>query len=205
MSKQSRTQPERRAATVEALLRATIQVLTEGGYAALSTRRVAERAGVSQGAQQHYFPTKNALVFAALQRMVEELAADARATPLRAADERERAEELLDRLWDLHTLPVCPAVLELLNAARTDPDLAELVVPVTRAGLLAIHEVAAAALPTYARSPGFPDFVSVAVSTARGSSTLAAIPGFDDLHPAWPRVRALLMGVLDTLEPAPVR
>ncbi|MFI5500747.1 TetR/AcrR family transcriptional regulator [Nocardia asteroides] len=199
MSSPSRTQPERRAATVDALLRATIQVLTDSGYAALSTRRVAEQAGVSQGAQQHYFPTKNALVFAALRRMVEELAADAMATPLRAAEERDRAEELLDSLWELHNLPVTPAILELLNAARTDPDLADEVVPVTRAGLAAIQSVAATTLPTYARASGFPDFVSIAVSTVRGSSTLAAIPGFDDIHPPWPRVRALLMTTLDTL------
>lgn len=195
----SRTQSERRAATVDALLSATIQVLTDGGYAALTTRRVAERAGVSQGAQQHYFPTKNALVDAALHRMVEELATEAAATPLRAVTERDRAAELLDRLWDLHTLPICPAVVELLNAARTDPELAEQVVPSTRAGMAAIQAIAAASLPTYATLPGFTDFIAVAVSTVRGSSTLTAIPGLGDLHPSWPRVRALLMRILDSL------
>ncbi|MFF0542339.1 TetR/AcrR family transcriptional regulator [Nocardia thailandica] len=199
MSTLSRTQSERRAATVDALLTATIQVLIDGGYAALTTRRVAERAGVSQGAQQHYFPTKNALVDAALHRMVEELAAEAVATPLVAETERDRAAELLDRLWDLHNLPICPAVIELLNAARTDTELAEQVVPSTRAGMAAIQSIAAVSLPTYAAVPGFADFIAVAVSTVRGSSTLIAIPGLGDLHPPWPRVRAMLMQVLDGL------
>ncbi|MEV0063463.1 helix-turn-helix domain-containing protein [Nocardia sp. NPDC050718] len=201
MPNPTRTQSQRRAATVDALLDATIQVLTDGGYAALTTRRVAERAGVSQGAQQHYFPTKNALVDAALQRMVDELAAEAVATPLRAETERDRAEELLDRLWDLHNLPIGSAVIELLNAARTDTEIAEQVVPSTRAGLAAIHAIAAAALPTYARAAGFPDAISVAVSTVRGSSTLASIPGLGDVHPPWPQVRDLLMRMLDTLLP----
>ena len=43
-----------------ALLDAAIESLIDDGYAAMTTRRVSERAGVSQGAQQHYYPTKSA-------------------------------------------------------------------------------------------------------------------------------------------------
>ena len=45
-----RTHAERRETTRLALLDAAVACLIEDGYAALTTRKVAERAGVSQGA-----------------------------------------------------------------------------------------------------------------------------------------------------------
>jgi AcrR family transcriptional regulator len=54
----------RSAATVEAILEATIQfLLAEGGHR-LTTTRVAERAGVSVGTMYQYFPHKQALLYA---------------------------------------------------------------------------------------------------------------------------------------------
>jgi AcrR family transcriptional regulator len=71
-----RTQAERRAATRTALLEATIECLIDYGYADLTTARVADLAGVSRGAQVHYFANKAALVAAAVdhlaQRRIEE-------------------------------------------------------------------------------------------------------------------------------------
>jgi AcrR family transcriptional regulator len=52
---QRRTQAERRESTRTALLDAAVECLIDEGYAAVTTRGVAERAGVSQGAQQHHF------------------------------------------------------------------------------------------------------------------------------------------------------
>jgi len=59
---------ERSAATVDAIFEATIQVLLAQGPAQLTTTRVAQRAGVSVGTLYQYFPHKQALLFAALQR-----------------------------------------------------------------------------------------------------------------------------------------
>jgi AcrR family transcriptional regulator len=49
---------------VDALLAATSRVLVKEGYAATSTTRVAEVAGVSIGSLYQYFPSKEALVAA---------------------------------------------------------------------------------------------------------------------------------------------
>lgn len=54
----------RAVATVQAMFEATVQVLLDGGAAALSTGRVAERAGVSIGTFYQYFPGKEALIYA---------------------------------------------------------------------------------------------------------------------------------------------
>jgi AcrR family transcriptional regulator len=58
----------RSSATVETIFAATIQVLLGPGPGALTTTRVAKRAGVSVGTLYQYFPNKQALLYAVLQR-----------------------------------------------------------------------------------------------------------------------------------------
>ena len=58
----------RSAASVDAILEATIQVLLNVGKERLTTTRVAMRAGVSVGTLYQYFPNKSALLQAALKR-----------------------------------------------------------------------------------------------------------------------------------------
>jgi AcrR family transcriptional regulator len=65
----------RSTASVEAILKATIQVLLKVGKENLTTTRVAARAGVSVGTLYQYFPNKSALLRAALQRHMDEIGA----------------------------------------------------------------------------------------------------------------------------------
>jgi AcrR family transcriptional regulator len=62
----------RSAASVEAILEATIQVLLQVGKEQLTTTRVAARAGVSVGTLYQYFPNKSAMLQAVLRRHLEE-------------------------------------------------------------------------------------------------------------------------------------
>src|ERR1700735_4023641 len=64
----------RSAASVNAILEATIQVLLQVGKERLTTTRVAARAGVSVGALYQYFPNKSALLQAVLRRHLSEVA-----------------------------------------------------------------------------------------------------------------------------------
>lgn len=64
----------RSAASVEALLEATIRVLLNVGKERLTTTKVALRAGVSVGTLYQYFPNKSALLQAALKRHLAEVA-----------------------------------------------------------------------------------------------------------------------------------
>ena len=61
----------RSAASVEAILDATLQVLLAVGKERLTTTRVAKRAGVSVGTLYQYFPNKSSLLQAALRRNLE--------------------------------------------------------------------------------------------------------------------------------------
>jgi AcrR family transcriptional regulator len=63
-----RPQQSRSVATVEAIYDASIQVLLKKGADRLTTVHVAQRAGVSVGTLYQYFPNKQALLFAVLER-----------------------------------------------------------------------------------------------------------------------------------------
>jgi AcrR family transcriptional regulator len=66
----------RAAASVDAILKATVQVLLKIGKENLTTTRVAARAGVSVGTLYQYFPNKRALLRAALRLHLEEIFAE---------------------------------------------------------------------------------------------------------------------------------
>jgi AcrR family transcriptional regulator len=59
--------------TVAALFEASIQVLLAVGYRKFTTTRVAERAGVSVGTLYQYFPNRQALITAVIERYLHEL------------------------------------------------------------------------------------------------------------------------------------
>lgn len=193
-----RTQAERREHTQAALLDATIESLIENGWAGTTTRGVADRARVSQGAQQHHYPTKAALVIAALERLTQQLAAAALSGPPPAGSERERAAVLLDRLWEIHTLPVNRAVAELLNAAQTDPSMTAAVAQTVTTATAFARVVATQLLPTLSAVKGFDDWLMIAVATMRGMVAVM-IPGAESAYADWSRVRLQLLRLLDTL------
>jgi AcrR family transcriptional regulator len=67
LPKQSRSE-----ATVRAILEAAAQVFERQGYAATTTNRIAERAGVSIGSLYQYFPNKDAILVALVQQHIIE-------------------------------------------------------------------------------------------------------------------------------------
>jgi AcrR family transcriptional regulator len=82
VTRRGRTTPRRAPSqarsrlTVDAVLEAAAQVFERHGYAAGTTNRIAERAGVSIGTLYQYFPNKDAILVA----LVEHHLADASAT-----------------------------------------------------------------------------------------------------------------------------
>jgi AcrR family transcriptional regulator len=64
---------ERSRATVDALVEATARILIREGFDKASTNRIAEVAGVSVGSLYQYFPSKEALVAALIDRHNQEV------------------------------------------------------------------------------------------------------------------------------------
>jgi AcrR family transcriptional regulator len=62
-----------RSAAEEALLDAAERILVEAGYAGITTRRLAEEAGVNHGLVHYYFGSNENLLVRALERFTERL------------------------------------------------------------------------------------------------------------------------------------
>jgi AcrR family transcriptional regulator len=97
---------ERSKATVDALLAATARVLVKDGYDRASTNKVAEAAGVSIGSLYQYFPSKEALVSAVIERHIAEMMEVVRNSLVRVAllPIEEAARELVRVMIDAHRI-----------------------------------------------------------------------------------------------------
>jgi len=107
----------------ERLLEATVACLVEYGYAGTTVTRIAERAGVTRGAQVHHYRTKDDLVTAAVTHLAGKSAEFGWSQIERAATAADPVGELLDILWQMHQGPTFTATVELWVAARTDDEL----------------------------------------------------------------------------------
>jgi len=189
-----RTQAQRRAATRGALLDAALDCLVEEGYANLSTRKVAERAGVSQGTQMHYFPSRATFLAEAVRHVTLKLMAELREHEgSRAGSASRRLEELLDRVWQIHTGPVSQATMELWTAGRTDPEVGAAMREVARDIDRLIAQGAAELCPELMAKPRAGELLDMTLSTMRGLALLQPAGDRDDLERRWRRARGHLL------------
>lgn len=121
--KQRRSQSERRQETADRILRATIEILFENGYAGTTTAQIDERSGLSVGARVYHFKTKEDLVVAALASVYDRAAelgqARARAIPADQPPIRAFVEDCKSIYFDWPFL----TALEVMVTARTNPAL----------------------------------------------------------------------------------
>ena len=75
---------ERSRSTVNALIEATARILKKDGYDQASTNRIAEVAGVGIGSLYQYFPSKEALVAAVIDRHIREVSEVTRSALVKA-------------------------------------------------------------------------------------------------------------------------
>jgi AcrR family transcriptional regulator len=189
-----RTQAERRAVTRKALLDATIEVLADVGYARLTTAGVCTRAGVTRGAQAHYFATKADLVVQALLHLTEEMVGDLLTTRIAStAGVRAQYAALLDRLWEIFSGRQADAHLELLVAARTDDELRRHLVAFDRRVASTLTDAAERVAPDLVRRDDFKPLMSTAVATIRGLRLLRAVTSERQVRARWPAARDQLL------------
>src|SRR6202000_1376088 len=161
-------QADRSRQTRRKLMEATVECLAERGWTGTTTVLVAERAGVSRGAQLHHFRTRVELVAAA----VEYVGAQSVATMIEQAaalpNTGDRTAAVADFIIDFYVSPLFTAALELWVAARTDPELKREVVDLeTRLGR-EMHRIAVGLLTADERRPGVREAVQATLDLARG-------------------------------------
>ncbi|MEU1041346.1 TetR/AcrR family transcriptional regulator [Streptomyces sp. NPDC005551] len=156
---------DRSRATRQRLLAAAVACLAEHGWAGSTVSVVAERAGVSRGAAQHHFPTREDLFTAAVEYVAEE-----RSTALRALFPEGAADRpaVVSALVGLYTGPLFRAALHLWVAASNEeqlrPRVTELEARVGRES----HRIAVDLLGADETRPGVRETVQGLLDMARG-------------------------------------
>lgn len=187
-------QQERSRATRARLLDSAVHCLAELGYQASTVAVVARRAGVSRGAAQHHFPTRDALFTAALEHVTAERAA-AMQRQITAAD---GTAGIVRAVFDLYTDTAFRAALALWLAAAGQPSLRTQVVDLeARVGRQA-HRAVVAMLDVDEQQPGVRALVQATLDLARGLG-LATLLTDDSARRA--RIAAEWAGALDRVLP----
>jgi AcrR family transcriptional regulator len=157
---------DRSRATRQRLLEAAVSCLAEHGWAGSTVSVVAERAGVSRGAAQHHFPTREDLFTAAVEYVAEERSTALRALfPQGAAGDRRA---VVAALVDLYTGPLFRAALHLWVAASNEDQLRPRVTELeARVGREA-HHIAVELLGADESRPGVRETVQGLLDMARG-------------------------------------
>ncbi|MEW2068933.1 TetR/AcrR family transcriptional regulator [Streptomyces sp. NPDC007346] len=153
---------DRSRATRQRLLEAAVACLAEHGWAGSTVSVVAERAGVSRGAAQHHFPTREDLFTGAVEYVAEERSAALRALPVQG-----RAE-VVAALVDLYTGPLFRAALQLWVAASNEDQLRPRVTELEARVGRETHRIAVELLGADESRPGARETVQGLLDMARG-------------------------------------
>jgi AcrR family transcriptional regulator len=160
-----RPKQDRSRATRQRLLEAAVSCLAEHGWAGSTVSVVAERAGVSRGAAQHHFPTREDLFTAAVEYVAEERSTALRALfPEGAADRRV----VIEALVDLYTGPLFRAALHLWVAASNEAQLRLRVTELEGKVGRETHRIAVELLSADESRPGVRETVQGLLDMARG-------------------------------------
>jgi len=129
-----RTQAERSATTREALIRATLDLLVQHGWAGVTSVAVCSRAGLTRGAFVHHFDGLPDLLAAALDHRYAALVEALRSRPAPTS-----VTDLVTRSWETMTTIDFKVVIEAWLAAANDPDLGASIGPVVERFAKLVH------------------------------------------------------------------
>jgi AcrR family transcriptional regulator len=160
---------ERARVTRQRLLEASVACLAETGWEASTVGAIAQRAGISRGAAQHHFPTRESLVLASItyafeeqRRRLEELAA------VTGTSRSVRVRQAVAALVDLYCNPQFKAAIQVWTAAAADPALRAQVIPLERQVARAAHATAVRLLGADAEDARARPLIQATLDLARG-------------------------------------
>ena len=159
---------DRSRATRQRLLEAAVGSLAELGYAGSTVSVVAARAGVSRGAAQHHFPTRNDLFAAAVEYMTEVRLAEIRTRASQLPDGSGRTEAIVTMLVDVYAGQLFNAALHLWVAASTEDALRRQIVRLEANVGRQAHRGLVGLLGVDESKPGVRETVQGVLDLARG-------------------------------------
>lgn len=161
-------QQDRSRLTRQRLLEATVDCLAELGWSATTVAVVATRAGVSRGATQHHFPTREDLITASLDYMFDSRMESVRLEATGLPPGPGRTEAVVSRLVDHYTGTLFKAALQVWTAAAADPVLRARVLPLEDKFGRVAHRTTVALLGVDEGDPVAHRWVQLTLDLARG-------------------------------------
>lgn len=126
-------QARKSAATRDQIISAAIRCIVESSYSKTTTMKIAEKAGLSRGATLHHFPSKMDIIRAAVDYLHEKRLQAFRRSIRELPEDADRVKLAVQSYWEHVNHPIYVAFFELSVAARTDPELRDILRPAQRA------------------------------------------------------------------------
>lgn len=159
---------DRSRATRLALLDAAVDCLAEVGWSGSTVSVVAARAGVSRGAAQHHFPTREDLFIAAVEHVAATRTAEIRTFIADHGDAPIPTEQVIEMIVDMHTGEPFRAALALWVASSAEAQLRERVVALEAKIGRQAHHATVQLLGVDERSPDVRTLIQATLDMARG-------------------------------------
>lgn len=170
---------DRSRATRQRLLEAVVTCLATKGYEASTVSVIAAEAGISRGAVQHHYPTREDLVLAALRYIFDErkAAIESTVSPLlpntsemamSARTGRARVHAVVALMVEAYGGDLFRAALQVWTVAANDPHLRDAVQPMERTFAREVHEMAVRLLEVDDSDPRSRALIQVTLDVARG-------------------------------------
>jgi len=159
---------DRSRATRRRLLETTVRCLARHGWEVSTVAFIAAEAGISRGAVQHHFRTRELLIIAALEHMFEERAALLDALPDPEGAGPGRVHAVVTGLVDAIGGELFRAALQVWTVAAADPELRAAVVPLERHFARGVHRRAVRLLRVDDADPGVRGLIQATLDLARG-------------------------------------
>jgi AcrR family transcriptional regulator len=164
----ARPKQDRSRATRRRLLETTIRCLATYGWETSTVGFVATEAGISRGAVQHHFRTREALILAALEHMFAERVALLDALPEPAGSGPDRVHTVVAGLVEVIGGELFRAALQVWTVAAADPELRAAVVPLERHFARGVHRRAVRLLGVDDSDPAMRGLIQATLDLARG-------------------------------------
>jgi AcrR family transcriptional regulator len=188
------TRAQQRETTRQTIIDATVECLVKDGYAALTTRRVAERAGIAQSTVMHHFETREALLVEAVTQVALGLAE-------RALDRIDFAalrtpahrEAVLDEAWVEFTSPQALAAAQLWAAVWSEPELAPVLRRLEERLTTIIVGTTRTLFPDLTGDPRLSALLDAAVSLIRGLVLAIPVWGGEAVTERWLAIKPIFL------------
>jgi AcrR family transcriptional regulator len=161
-------QQDRSRATRDRILRSTISCLAEFGWHSTTTSLVAKRTGISRGALQHHFPTREDLFLTAVDFMFDE---QNQMEPFGVDTVSTKGDDfdfIVERVLEFYASEAFKAALQIWTVGASEPALRERIRPLEDKFARGIYDQAVRFLNADVSDERTHRFIQTTLDLARG-------------------------------------